>query len=64
MYRVEVIADNGGKFCGNALAFDTVDEAVEYAQDLMMRWTLVQRWRIVCVPSGEVVAQKGFKLAS
>jgi hypothetical protein len=46
-YRAEVIADRDGKFCGNALRFDTVDEAVAYAEDLAGRWTLVRAWRVV-----------------
>jgi len=46
-YKVEVIADDSGKFCGNALRFDTVTEAVEYGKDLASRWTLVSRVRVV-----------------
>jgi len=46
-YKVEVIADNSGKWCGNALRFDSIDEAKEYARDLFARWTLVREWRVV-----------------
>jgi len=45
--HVEVIADNTGTWCGNALRFTSVAEAREYATDLMMRWMLVRDWRII-----------------
>ncbi len=48
-YKVEVIADNSGVWCGNGLTFDTVVAAEEYAKDLMWRWTLVREWRVVPV---------------
>jgi len=48
-YRAEVIADNSGKWCGNALTFETESEAERYAQDLAMRWTMVRDWRVVPV---------------
>jgi len=46
-YRVEVIADSSGKWCGNGLSFDTVSEAKTYALDLYSRWVLVEKWRVV-----------------
>jgi hypothetical protein len=46
-YRVEVIADNSGKWCSNQLTFETEAEAKVYAFDLMMRWTLVREIRVV-----------------
>ena len=46
-YRVEVIADWSGKWCGNALTFATLPEAEAYARDLACRWTLVREWRVV-----------------
>jgi hypothetical protein len=46
-FRVEVIADNSGKFCGNALVFETVEMATNYAKDLSWRWTAVRSWRVV-----------------
>jgi len=46
-YAVEVIADSSGKYCGNALRFDTVEEAESYAKDLWSRWTLVTKARVV-----------------
>lgn len=55
---VEVIADNSGKFCGNALRFDTLDEATAYAKDLAWRWTLVREWRVVQVADSAVLAQE------
>ena len=47
MYRVEVIADNSGKWVGNYRFFETVEEAEVYARDLAWRWTLVRQWRVV-----------------
>lgn len=46
-YKVEVIADDSGKWCGNGLRFDTREAAKSYAADLEMRWTLVRMWRVV-----------------
>ena len=46
-WAAEVIADDSGKFCGNALRFATKEEAEAYAKDLMFRWTLVREWRVV-----------------
>ena len=47
MFKVEVIADNSGQWCGNGLTFDTVEKATDYAQDLFNRWTAVYRWTAV-----------------
>lgn len=55
---VEVIADNSGKYVGNALRFDTVDEAKAYGLDLFMRWTLVRSWRVIEVASGTVLHEE------
>jgi hypothetical protein len=55
---VEVIADNSGKFCGNALRFDTLDEARHYAVDLSWRWTSVREWRVVRVEDQMILAQE------
>jgi hypothetical protein len=43
----EVIADNSGKWCGNALRFATREEAEANVLDLAMRWTLVRDTRVV-----------------
>ncbi len=45
--KVEVIADDSGKFCGNALTFATAKEAVAYGEDLSSRWYLVREFRVV-----------------
>ncbi len=45
--KVEVIADDSGKFCGNALTFATAKEAVAYGDDLSGRWMLVREFRVV-----------------
>lgn len=47
MYKVEVIADSSGKWCGNGLTFDTKEAAEQYARDLFSRWTAVRDWRVV-----------------
>jgi hypothetical protein len=52
-YKVEVIADNSGKWSGNARRFDTESEATEYAKNLAWRWTLVREWRVVPAEEGE-----------
>ena len=46
-YRVEVIADDSGEWCGNALRFDNADEARAYALDLSSRWMLVRASSVV-----------------
>lgn len=46
-FKAEVIADNSGKWCGNALRFATKEEAEIYVDDLMMRWTAVRDTRVV-----------------
>lgn len=55
MFKVEVIADNSGKWCGNGLTFSTVDAAEIYARDLFSRWTAVRSWRVIDIDSGRVV---------
>lgn len=46
-WKSEVIADSSGKWCGNALVFDTRAEAEHYVTDLMSRWVAVRGWRTV-----------------
>jgi len=46
-WKPEVIADNSGKWCGNALRFATAEEAQSNARDLANRWMLVREWRVV-----------------
>jgi hypothetical protein len=46
-YKPEVIADNSGKWCANALRFATKEEAHASASDLAGRWMLVRDWRAV-----------------
>lgn len=46
-FKVEVIADSSGKFCGNGVAFATHAEAELAARDLASRWMLVREWRVV-----------------
>ena len=44
--KVEVIADDSGKFCSNGKRFTTVQEALNYGDDLSGRWMLVREYRI------------------
>ncbi len=46
-FKIEVIADSSGKWCGNELRFATLEEAKLYALDLASRWTLVRDTRVV-----------------
>lgn len=55
-YKVEVIADSSGKWCGNGLTFDTKEAAEAYAENLAYRWTLVREWRVVPVEASAEVS--------
>jgi hypothetical protein len=46
-YKVEVIADDSGKWVSNALRFSTREQAEAYGRDLSSRWTAVREWRAV-----------------
>lgn len=46
-YKAEVIADNSGQWCSNALRFATREEAETYVSDLAWRWTSVRDTRVV-----------------
>jgi hypothetical protein len=46
-YAPEVIADDSGKFFGNALRFATHREALENVLDLSHRWFAVRETRVV-----------------
>lgn len=50
--KVEVLADDSGKWAGNNLKLNTVDEAIEYGGDLWSRWTLCKQWRVVEADEG------------
>jgi hypothetical protein len=49
-WKIEVIADNSGKWCGNGLRFASKDVAQQYADDLAARWTAVRDARVVETP--------------
>jgi len=51
-WKAEVIADSSGQWCGNALTFDTKQEAETYVNDLALRWTSVRDTRVVEVNDG------------
>ena len=46
-WKPEVIADNTGKWAGNALRFATKEEAEANVLDLSMRWLAVRDTRVV-----------------
>lgn len=46
-FRIQVIADNSGEWCGNGRTFETEAEAWEAADNLASRWTLVKEWRVL-----------------
>ena len=46
-YAAEVIADSSGQWAGNALRFETAEEARAYASNLAGRWMLVTETRVV-----------------
>lgn len=53
-FRAEFTDDTLTEFTGdtltwasNALTFETVDEAIDYARDLFMRWLGARAWRVV-----------------
>ena len=46
-YAPQVTTDNSGEFYGNALRFDTYNEALNNASDLMQRWMLVREFRAI-----------------
>jgi hypothetical protein len=43
----EVIADDSGKWCGNALRFAKKEDAEAWVKDLSYRWILVRDTRVV-----------------
>ena len=46
-FAPEVIADDSGKWAGNALRFATQEEAHDYVVNLSRRWLLVRDMRVV-----------------
>ena len=46
-WKPEVIADNSGKWCGNALRFATKEEAEANVKNLMWKWLAVRDTRVV-----------------
>jgi len=45
-FKVEVIADNSGKWASNALRFRTRKAAEEYGNGLWGRWMAVKEYRV------------------
>jgi hypothetical protein len=54
-YKVEVLAHAETKWVGNGMVFDTPEHARDYAQDLYMRWTGCDHWRVVRVSDKSVI---------
>lgn len=46
-WKVEVIADSSGKWCGNAARYASEEAAKVCGQDLCNRWLMVREWRVV-----------------
>jgi hypothetical protein len=46
-FKIEVKADSGGKWAGNAMVYDTFGEAKDAAIDLANRWMLVTAAQVV-----------------
>jgi hypothetical protein len=55
-WKPEVIADDSGKWAGNAARFATREQAEAWVQDLKRRWTLVRDTRVV--PSDDPVTRR------
>lgn len=49
-FKVEVIADSSGNWCGNLLRFSTQEDAETYGRDLAAHWTAVLQHRVVPSP--------------
>jgi len=47
MYRVIIQVQGESTWSRNSLTFETLDEAMEYAEDLAERWTAVVDYDIV-----------------
>jgi hypothetical protein len=45
-WKADVVADSSGEWVSNALRFGTKQEAIAYANNLAMRWTLVRDLRV------------------
>lgn len=46
-WKVEVIADSSGKWCGNGVRYASEDAAKIGGADLAGRWLAVRDWRVV-----------------
>lgn len=59
MFKVEVIADNSGKWCSNQVEYGDEREAINAGNDLARRWTAVRKWRVVRITQRPVCATCG-----
>jgi len=46
-YQVNTHGDPADSFAGNAVTFETSEEARDAAENLFDRWTAVKFWRVV-----------------
>lgn len=53
-YRVLVLADDSGEWCGNALRYSNREDAETAARDLEWRWMAVRDWKVVKLRWAEV----------
>lgn len=52
MYKVWVFTAGDQLFATNQLEFEDIGTAVDYAEDLMGRWTAVVKWAVLPVSAG------------
>lgn len=45
-WKIEVIADSSGEWCGNGLRFASKQEAEAHTRDLAMRWLSLRDTRV------------------
>ena len=47
MFKAEIQVANDSNWYSNGKEFETRPEAVEYARDLLQRWTQSVDWRVI-----------------
>ena len=47
LFKIEVVADSGGRFTGNAMTYENFADAKYAAINLAQRWLLVTAARVV-----------------
>ena len=59
-YKVEVLAHNEQEYVGNQLTFNTLEQAKKYGSDLFDRWMALDQWRVVELPSSNIVFESNY----